>query len=50
MVSVRDVDGQIFVERLARYLFENYKDTIKPPNWAFLLKQDQIKREIQISL
>jgi Ribosomal protein S19E (S16A) len=38
MVSVRDVNGQIFVERLAKYLFENYKDIIKPPSWAFFIK------------
>jgi len=38
MVSVRDVNGQMLVERLAKYLFENYKDIIKPPSWAFFIK------------
>lgn len=38
MVSVREIPGQIYVERLAKHLFENYKEIIKPPTWAFFIR------------
>ncbi|BFI73206.1 30S ribosomal protein S19e [Nanoarchaeota archaeon] len=38
MVTVRDIPGNKYVERLAKYLFENYKEMIKPPSWAFFIR------------
>ncbi|RDD52394.1 30S ribosomal protein S19e [Nanoarchaeota archaeon NZ13-N] len=38
MPTAFEVPGQILVDRLARYLFENYKDIIKPPYWAKFVK------------
>ena len=38
MPTAYDVPGQILVERLAKKLFEDYKDYIKPPKWAFFVK------------
>lgn len=37
-MSVKDVPGDILVERLARYLYENYKEIVKPPKWAYFVK------------
>ncbi|BBL45786.1 30S ribosomal protein S19e [Nanobdella aerobiophila] len=38
MVNVLDIPGNIFNKRLAKYLFENYRDKIKPPYWANFVK------------
>ena len=38
MPSAYDVPGQLLVERLAKILFEKYRDTIKPPKWAYFVK------------
>jgi len=38
MPTAHEVPGQLLVERLAKYLFENYRDTIKPPYWAKFVK------------
>jgi len=38
MATPYDVPGDILVERLAKYLFENYRDIVKPPHWANFIK------------
>ncbi|MGC9079318.1 MAG: 30S ribosomal protein S19e [Nanopusillaceae archaeon] len=38
MVTVRDIPGNLYVERLAEYLFKNYRNVIKPPVWANFVK------------
>ncbi len=38
MPTAYDVPGQILVERLARKLFEEYNNHVKPPKWAFFVK------------
>ncbi|MEM4511265.1 MAG: 30S ribosomal protein S19e [Nanopusillaceae archaeon] len=38
MPTAYEVPGQILVERLAKYLFENYREELKPPYWAKFVK------------
>jgi len=38
MPSAYDIPGQLLVEKLAKVLFKDYNNKIRPPKWAYFVK------------